>query len=145
MERGVGVDASVARETFRREKTVTTTGTVDLAGVAGLSAKKKISSSALETKTNSDNDFIQESTEGSDSNANDDDFLEYYQPISTSDDHDEGVSDPTSSDGNSDDESEFPRLANGYANRIGNGISSIALSDDEERKSNEEEEEAGEE
>ncbi|KAL6979033.1 hypothetical protein U1Q18_020698 [Sarracenia purpurea var. burkii] len=95
--------------------------------------------------SNSGNDFIQESAEGSDSDANDDDFPEYYQPISAGDDHDEDVSDPTSSDGNSDDESEFPRLANGYADRIGNGISSVALSDDEERKSNEEEEEAGEE
>ncbi|KAL6990328.1 hypothetical protein U1Q18_049092 [Sarracenia purpurea var. burkii] len=38
--RGVGVGASAAREALRREKTVTATGAVDLAGVAGISGEK---------------------------------------------------------------------------------------------------------
>ncbi|CAL5331023.1 unnamed protein product [Camellia sinensis] len=42
------------------------------------------------------------------------------------------------SDGDSDDDSVFPHLANGYANPIEIEVSSIDLSDDENTKSNEE-------
>ncbi|KAI8015869.1 hypothetical protein LOK49_LG05G01477 [Camellia lanceoleosa] len=79
------------------------------------------------------NDFIQDNSEGSDSdtdiNTNTDDSPQFYQPISD-------VSDPANSDGDSDADSIFPHLANGYANSIENGISSIDLSDDEDTKSN---------
>ncbi|XP_028121261.1 uncharacterized protein LOC114318544 [Camellia sinensis] len=42
------------------------------------------------------------------------------------------------SDGDSDDDSVFPHLANGYTNPVEIGVSSIDLSDDEDTKSNEE-------
>ncbi|CAL5326272.1 unnamed protein product [Camellia sinensis] len=42
------------------------------------------------------------------------------------------------SDGDSDDDSVFPHLANGYANSVKIGVSSIDLSDDEDTKNNEE-------
>ncbi|XP_028113944.1 mating-type protein A-alpha Z3-like [Camellia sinensis] len=42
------------------------------------------------------------------------------------------------SDGDSDDDYVFPHLANGYANPVEIGVSSIDLSDDEDTKSNEE-------
>ena len=42
------------------------------------------------------------------------------------------------SDGDSDDDSVFPHLANGYTNHVEIGVSSIDLSDDEDTKSNEE-------
>ncbi|CAL5430306.1 unnamed protein product [Camellia sinensis] len=42
------------------------------------------------------------------------------------------------SDGDSDDDSVFPHLANGYANPVEIGVSSIDLSNDKDTKSNEE-------
>ncbi|XP_028113013.1 putative vacuolar protein sorting-associated protein 13F [Camellia sinensis] len=45
---------------------------------------------------------------------------------------------PLNSDGDSDDDSVFPHLTNGYANPVEIGGSSIDLSDDEDTKSNEE-------
>ena len=42
------------------------------------------------------------------------------------------------SDGDSDDDSIFPHFANGYANPVEIGVSSIDLNDDEDTKSNEE-------
>ncbi|GMP41766.1 hypothetical protein CsSME_00011741 [Camellia sinensis var. sinensis] len=46
------------------------------------------------------------------------------------------------SDGASDDDSVFPHLANGYANPVEIGVSSIDLSDDEDTKSNEKDDDA---
>ncbi|XP_028118514.1 uncharacterized protein LOC114316056 [Camellia sinensis] len=42
------------------------------------------------------------------------------------------------SDGDSDDDSVFPHLANGYTNHVEIGVSSIDLNDDEDTKSNKE-------
>ncbi|KAG5549718.1 hypothetical protein RHGRI_014875 [Rhododendron griersonianum] len=77
------------------------------------------------------NDFTQENTEGSDSDSNADELPEYYQPISSGED----VSDPADSDH---DDSGFHRLANGYAQGLGNEICSIDLSDGEEEGQNNE-------
>ncbi|XP_058227027.1 uncharacterized protein LOC131335600 [Rhododendron vialii] len=81
-------------------------------------------------------DFTQDNTEGSDSDSNADELPEYYQPISSGDDeHDEDVSDPADSNHN---DSDFHRLANGYAQGLGNEICSIDLSDGEEEGQNNE-------
>ncbi|KAL5077129.1 hypothetical protein RYX36_016113 [Vicia faba] len=74
-------------------------------------------------------DSIEENGHGSDSDANSEDALEYYQPISAVDDDGEhGV--------------EFQQLPNGYSvHRAENGISMLDLNDGVEQKSSDEEEE----
>ncbi|CAL5202601.1 unnamed protein product [Lathyrus oleraceus] len=85
-------------------------------------------------------DSIEENGHGSDSDANSEDGLEYYQPISAVDD-----------DGSSDGEhGEFQHLPNGYSVHGGaeNGISTLDLNGGVEQKSSdgeEEEERSGEE
>lgn len=81
-------------------------------------------------------DFSRENAEESDSDSNTDELPEYYQPISNGDEHDEDVSDPANSNRNGTD-FHFHPLPNGYADRVGNEISSIDLSDGEEKENNE--------
>ena len=76
-----------------------------------------------------------------DSDTNHDDTPEYYQPISAVDDDDdyeeqEGLGDQV----NSDEEYHYPRLSNGYVNRVENGISSLQVSGVAAEEEEEEEE-----
>ncbi|KAA8543702.1 hypothetical protein F0562_021552 [Nyssa sinensis] len=90
--------------------------------------------------SNSAAELMEENAGGSDSDTNPDESPEYYQPISAGDDVDEDLSDEADSVGNSDENSNFHRLPNGYG-PVENGISSLDLSDEEEPEGDEDEEE----